>query len=70
MMFCLTLPSRPQLLEPSPPGQATELSASPHPSAEEGSVQGLGVKKDIPRMEMVHCQDVPLELSARLLVAQ
>jgi hypothetical protein len=30
----------------------------------------LGVKKDIPRMEMVHYQDVTLELSARLLVAQ
>jgi hypothetical protein len=29
-----------------------------------------GVKKDIPRMEMVHHQDVMVELSTRLLVAQ
>jgi hypothetical protein len=28
------------------------------------------VKKDIPRMEMVHHQDVMVELSTRLLVAQ
>jgi hypothetical protein len=27
-------------LEPSPPGQAVELSALPHPSVEEGLVQG------------------------------
>jgi hypothetical protein len=30
----------------------------------------LGVKKDIPRIEMVHYQDVTLELSACLLAAQ
>jgi hypothetical protein len=29
-----------------------------------------GVKKDIPRIEMVHHQDVTMELSARLLAAQ
>jgi hypothetical protein len=29
-----------------------------------------GVKKDIPRMEMVHHQDVTVELSTRLLAAQ
>jgi hypothetical protein len=29
-----------------------------------------GVKKDIPRMEMVHHQDVTVELSTRLLTAQ
>jgi hypothetical protein len=29
-----------------------------------------GVKKDIPRMETVHHQDVMVELSTRLLVAQ
>jgi hypothetical protein len=29
-----------------------------------------GVKKDIPRMEMVHHQDVAVELSTRLLTAQ
>jgi hypothetical protein len=28
------------------------------------------VRKDIPRMEMVHHQDVTVELSIRLLVAQ
>jgi hypothetical protein len=28
-----------------------------------------GVKKDIPRMEVVHHQDVMVELSTRLLVA-
>jgi hypothetical protein len=28
------------------------------------------VKKDIPRMEMVHLQDVVVELSTRLLTAQ
>jgi hypothetical protein len=28
------------------------------------------VKKDIPRMEMVHHQDVAVELSTRLLTAQ
>jgi hypothetical protein len=29
-----------------------------------------GVKRDIPRMEMVHHQDVAVELSTRLLIAQ
>jgi hypothetical protein len=29
-----------------------------------------GVKKDIPRMDMVHYQDVTLELSAHLLATQ
>jgi hypothetical protein len=29
-----------------------------------------GVKKDVPRMEMVHHQDVRVELSTRLLAAQ
>jgi hypothetical protein len=29
-----------------------------------------GVKKDIPRMEMVHHQDVMVELSTHLLAAQ
>jgi hypothetical protein len=29
-----------------------------------------GVKRDIPRMEMVHHQDVTMELSTRLLTAQ
>jgi hypothetical protein len=30
----------------------------------------IGVKKDIPRMEMVHHQNVTIELSVRLLSAQ
>jgi hypothetical protein len=29
-----------------------------------------GVKKDVPRMEMVHHQDVTVELSTHLLAAQ
>jgi hypothetical protein len=32
--------------------------------------KAYGVKKDIPRMEMVHHQDVMVELSTRLLTAQ
>jgi hypothetical protein len=32
--------------------------------------KAYGVKKDVPRMEMVHHQDVIVELSTRLLVAQ
>jgi hypothetical protein len=32
--------------------------------------KAYGVKKDIPRMEMVHHQDVMVELSTHLLVAQ
>jgi hypothetical protein len=32
--------------------------------------KAYGVKKDIPRMEMAHHQDVTVELSSRLLVAQ
>jgi hypothetical protein len=32
--------------------------------------KAYGVKKDIPRMEMVHHQDVTVELSTRLLAAQ
>jgi hypothetical protein len=30
----------------------------------------MGMKRDIPRMEMVHHQDVAVELSAHLLTAQ
>jgi hypothetical protein len=30
----------------------------------------MGVKKDIPRMEMVHHHDVTVELSTRLLAVQ
>jgi hypothetical protein len=32
--------------------------------------KAYGVKKDIPRMEMVHHQDVTVELSTHLLAAQ
>jgi geranylgeranyl pyrophosphate synthase len=32
--------------------------------------KAYGVKRDIPRMEMVHHQDVAVELSTRLLTAQ
>jgi hypothetical protein len=32
--------------------------------------KAYGVKKDIPQMEMVHHQDVAVELSTRLLTAQ
>jgi hypothetical protein len=32
--------------------------------------KAYGVKRDIPRMEMVHHQDVVVELSTRLLTAQ
>jgi hypothetical protein len=33
-------------------------------------MQGLRGEKDIPRMEMVHNQDVAVELSTHLLTAQ
>jgi hypothetical protein len=33
-------------------------------------IKAYGVKKDIPRVEMVHHQDVTVELSTRVLVAQ
>jgi hypothetical protein len=32
--------------------------------------KAYGVKKDVPRMEMVHHQDVMVELSTRLLATQ
>jgi hypothetical protein len=35
-----------------------------------GQFKAYGVKRDIPRMEMVHHQDVTVELSTRLLAAQ
>jgi hypothetical protein len=40
---------------------------SPHGSV---ATRAYGVKKDIPRIEMVHHQDVAVELSTRLLTAQ
>jgi hypothetical protein len=32
--------------------------------------KAYGVKKNVPRMEMVHHQDVTMELSTRLLAAE
>jgi hypothetical protein len=40
------------------------------PYRKKDQFKGYGVKKDIPRMEMVHHQDVAVELSTRLLTAQ
>jgi hypothetical protein len=39
------------------------------PNRKEDQFKAYGVKKDIPRMEMVHHQDMTVELSTRLLVA-
>jgi hypothetical protein len=40
------------------------------PYRKKGQFKAYGVKRDIPRMEMVHHQDVTVELSTRLLAAQ
>jgi hypothetical protein len=40
------------------------------PYRKKDQLKAYGVKKDIPRMEMVHHQDVTVELSTRLLAAQ
>jgi hypothetical protein len=40
------------------------------PYMKKDQFKAYGVKKDIPRMEMVHHQDVTVELSTRLLAAQ
>jgi hypothetical protein len=40
------------------------------PYRKKNQFKAYGVKKDIPRMEMVHHQDVVVELSTRLLTAQ
>jgi hypothetical protein len=40
------------------------------PYRKKDQFKAYGVKKDIPKMEMVHHQDVTVELSTRLLVAQ
>jgi hypothetical protein len=40
------------------------------PYRKKDQFKDYGVKKDIPRMEMVHHQDVMVELSTRLLDAQ
>jgi hypothetical protein len=40
------------------------------PYMKKDQFKAYGVKKDVPGMEMVHCQDVTVELSTRLLAAQ
>jgi hypothetical protein len=40
------------------------------PYRKKDQFKAYGVNKDIPRMEMVHHQDVMVELSTRLLAAQ
>jgi hypothetical protein len=40
------------------------------PYRKKDQFKAYGVKRDIPRMEMVHHQDVTMELSTRLLTAQ
>jgi hypothetical protein len=40
------------------------------PYRKKGQFKAYGVKWDIPRMEMVHHQDVIVELSTQLLAAQ
>jgi hypothetical protein len=40
------------------------------PYRKKGQFKAYGVKRNIPRMEMVHHQDVTVELSTRLLAAQ
>jgi hypothetical protein len=40
------------------------------PYRKKDQFKAYGVKKDIPRMEMVHHQDVTVELSTRLLITQ
>jgi hypothetical protein len=51
----------------------SQLQNSVHyllPYRKKDQFKAYGVKKDIPRMEMVHHQDVAVELSTRLLTAQ
>jgi hypothetical protein len=51
----------------------SQLQNSVHyllPYKKKDQFKAYGVKKDIPRMEMVHDQDVAVELSTRLLTAQ
>jgi hypothetical protein len=40
------------------------------PYRKKDQFKAYGVKKDVPRMEMVHHQDVMVELSTRLLATQ
>jgi hypothetical protein len=51
----------------------SQLQSSVHyllPYMKKDQFKAYGVKRDIPRMEMVHHQDVVVELSTRLLTAQ
>jgi hypothetical protein len=51
----------------------SQLQNSVHyllPYRKKNQFKAYGVKRDIPRMEMVHHQDVAVELSIRLLTAQ
>jgi hypothetical protein len=51
----------------------SQLQNSVHyllPYRKKGQFKAYGVKRDIPRMEMVHHQDVAVELSTHLLTAQ
>jgi hypothetical protein len=51
----------------------TRLQNSVHhllPYRKKDQFMAYGVKKDIPKMEMVHHQDVTVELSTHLLAAQ
>jgi hypothetical protein len=40
------------------------------PYGKKGQIKAYEVKRDIPRIEMVHHQDVTVELSTHLLAAQ
>jgi hypothetical protein len=51
----------------------SQLQNSVHcllPYRKKDQSKAFGVKKDVPRMEMVHHQDVPMDLGTRLLIAQ
>jgi hypothetical protein len=55
------------------PSNKSRLQNSVHyllPYRKKDQFKAYGVKKDIPRMEMVHHQDATVELSTRLLAAQ
>jgi hypothetical protein len=68
------------MLLPMPPGRPSHHGSvatragyktwSTTPYRKKDQFKAYGVKKDVPRMEMVHHQDVAVELSTRLLTAQ
>jgi hypothetical protein len=54
-------------------GNKSQLQNSVHyllPYRKKDQFKAYGMKRDIPRMEMVHHQDVAVELSTHLLIAQ